>query len=1082
MKTTRTTILALAVIGMLLSMNAFAQEVGDYRSAATGLWSEASIWETFDGTEWDSAATAPDGSEHITITGSDSVFIDVAVNITGYVKVEEEGILGDSTGTLTFADGSTYEQARNGGWVPTATWESGSTFLITGSISSAPDNRNQSYHHLIFDTDSLISNLNMALDEVTIGGNVSVISTGSARWYLTSASAGDTTTVTILGDVIVEAGQFAVQGTGNALTGFYVHHYGNIDVSGGNFSIARGSQGNGSGSTVWYLHEGNFTMADATTQNSNSIGAKFVFAKADTQQISFVNVNYAGGRINFDVADTSILEITEDLVINGDLVNRGEIVPNGMLTIGDNGVYEHARNGGTIPTAIWEEGSTALITGTVGDAPANRGQDYHHLTLNTPDLNANRDLSLDGNTISGDIRVISTGLARWQLVGGSSGTITIMGDVIVEDGQFAPQGTGSATEVEIMHYGDVIVTGGNFAISRGSQGGVGTTRWYLLEGDFSMSNATTQNSNSAGATFVFAKDSIQLLALTDVTYAGGGLPVEIADGSILDMGSFAIEGNGRFNINAGGTLASGHPDGIDGNLLTTGAIELSDSAGFMFNGAEAQVPGSLLPDSIGALIVANPEGVSFNDTLYAIALTVSPESVMLIDTAGVVSTIGGTVDGTIVNKGMFSVLDSLEFGAEAVYEHAQNGGTIPSGVWNEGSTFLITGVVGNAPANGNQDFYHIVWDSPEQTSNLNLGWNGNTIGGNITVLNTGVGRWQMAAPAAGDTSIITLLGDIIQSDGQFSSNGTGNALTVIEIHQHGNVMVTGGNFSVSRGSQGSGSGSTRWYLYEGDFSMSDATTQNSNQTNAWFVFGKEGTQTVELGEGNNIMSLPIEIIEGTTVDFGVSEVAGNGLFTLNAGATLATAHADGVAGTVQSTGTVTLDEAANYTFNGTAAQVTSALLPAVVNDLTIDNESGVTHSQETTINGILRLVLGEFDNTIPFTLGPEGTIVTEGGTLRIPVSVADGPDGIPTEFALLQNYPNPFNPSTTIRYDVPQRTHVTVKVYDVMGRQIAELVNGEHDPGAYTIVWDAQTVSSGAYFYRITAGDFTSVRKLVLMK
>jgi hypothetical protein len=98
-----------------------------------------------------------------------------------------------------------------------------------------------------------------------------------------------------------------------------------------------------------------------------------------------------------------------------------------------------------------------------------------------------------------------------------------------------------------------------------------------------------------------------------------------------------------------------------------------------------------------------------------------------------------------------------------------------------------------------------------------------------------------------------------------------------------------------------------------------------------------------------------------------------------------------------------------------------------------------------------------------------------------PVSVEEFPS-IPTTFALKQNYPNPFNPSTTIVYEVPWSTHVTIKVYDVMGRVVAELVNGIQDAGSYSIEWNASSLSSGVYYYRITAGNFTNVKKLLLMK
>jgi hypothetical protein len=106
----------------------------------------------------------------------------------------------------------------------------------------------------------------------------------------------------------------------------------------------------------------------------------------------------------------------------------------------------------------------------------------------------------------------------------------------------------------------------------------------------------------------------------------------------------------------------------------------------------------------------------------------------------------------------------------------------------------------------------------------------------------------------------------------------------------------------------------------------------------------------------------------------------------------------------------------------------------------------------------------------------------QGGSLKIPTSVEQLSEILPTEFALMQNYPNPFNPSTTIRYDVPKETNVTLKIYDIMGREVAELVNQRHDAGAYQIAWNANGMTSGVYFYRISAGDFTSVRKLILMK
>ncbi|MCZ7613074.1 MAG: T9SS type A sorting domain-containing protein [Ignavibacteriaceae bacterium] len=93
------------------------------------------------------------------------------------------------------------------------------------------------------------------------------------------------------------------------------------------------------------------------------------------------------------------------------------------------------------------------------------------------------------------------------------------------------------------------------------------------------------------------------------------------------------------------------------------------------------------------------------------------------------------------------------------------------------------------------------------------------------------------------------------------------------------------------------------------------------------------------------------------------------------------------------------------------------------------------------------------------------------------------------EFSLSQNYPNPFNPSTKIKYEIPASlnpskggTLVQLIVYDILGREIAVLVNEEKHPGNYEIEFDGSNLSSGIYLYRLTAGGFSATKKLVLLK
>ncbi len=87
-----------------------------------------------------------------------------------------------------------------------------------------------------------------------------------------------------------------------------------------------------------------------------------------------------------------------------------------------------------------------------------------------------------------------------------------------------------------------------------------------------------------------------------------------------------------------------------------------------------------------------------------------------------------------------------------------------------------------------------------------------------------------------------------------------------------------------------------------------------------------------------------------------------------------------------------------------------------------------------------------------------------------------------TEYALAQNYPNPFNPTTTITYQLPQDGFVTLKIYDVLGNEIATLVNEYKKTGSYDINYDASSLSSGVYLYSIKINDYSATKKLVLMK
>ena len=134
----------------------------------------------------------------------------------------------------------------------------------------------------------------------------------------------------------------------------------------------------------------------------------------------------------------------------------------------------------------------------------------------------------------------------------------------------------------------------------------------------------------------------------------------------------------------------------------------------------------------------------------------------------------------------------------------------------------------------------------------------------------------------------------------------------------------------------------------------------------------------------------------------------------------------------------------------------------------IDNEcaSGVNHSD--TLTGSSQVIRNHWGDQDPSNPGTTG--------------IRENPNVKPTTFVLSQNYPNPFNPSTKINYSITKNSFVTLKIYNVLGQEVATLLEGNQRAGSYIATFDASKFASGVYFYRLQAGTLSSVKKMVLMK
>lgn len=117
------------------------------------------------------------------------------------------------------------------------------------------------------------------------------------------------------------------------------------------------------------------------------------------------------------------------------------------------------------------------------------------------------------------------------------------------------------------------------------------------------------------------------------------------------------------------------------------------------------------------------------------------------------------------------------------------------------------------------------------------------------------------------------------------------------------------------------------------------------------------------------------------------------------------------------------------------------------------------------------------------TLGSGGLLYNIAvDTNDIPIVSIDPVNGVAAGYELYQNYPNPFNPATTITYDIQHTGNVSLKVFDMTGREVSQLVNSVKNPGKYNVTFNGEGLSSGVYYYKLTAGNFSSVKKLILLK
>ena len=361
-----------------------------------------------------------------------------------------------------------------------------------------------------------------------------------------------------------------------------------------------------------------------------------------------------------------------------------------------------------------------------------------------------------------------------------------------------------------------------------------------------------------------------------------------------------------------------------------------------------------------------------------------------------------TVQGSGAEGGSLSALEpGLIIVEGGTYEHARNGGSFPTATWGEGATLLVTGMTGSLPGNRNQNYHHVVWNSPGQSGNANLELGNNrVISGDLNLINLGGNQLRLTNSQGPNEEgrvmeedwVIDILGNVTvgEADSRDAFKATSHWRTkgnyIINIGGHLHIL----NNSVLSPSHDEGRAIIN---IGGDFIIDGGGVrdkQNDNMTDIVFVGSEpQRLRLSELSEIDGTINYNFIVAEGAILDKGntiIHDEMPYGSFKLNDGAGISTSHVDGLGGNFNNPWLdLTFSEKAIYIFNGIEAQVTSETMPSTVASLVIDNGAGVELSAPVTITGTLELLSGVFYNGYPVVLGDEAELIIVDGSLAYPL-------------------------------------------------------------------------------------------------
>lgn len=894
-----------ATIFLIFSSGSFAQEptpaVGDYGSVASGNWSALSTWKQWDGSGWNTTPTGgPGSSKQVFILTGTTVTYDVNSQNCKSLIVRSGAIL-KSDSTLPCPSSSLMALKING-----------PTVWVDGQLGSGPN-------------DALVL-------ETKYDGTVTLAGSGKVNLAQVRPNSGQSGTMAFV---------FAMNANIN---------YAGPDGSGGaGIYTQRGTQTSSTitvnaGDTVDFAANSSFMINPTAGLNG---------LMNNTLNVNGV-INDSGTVV---LADSSTATAALNIGSAGKLVIRGSSLVQSLnggntATVTVDGTYEHAMDGGVIPTATWNTGSTCLVTGTTTLAPTNANQNFYNLTVDCPGLTQPSypcHFDMASNTIAGNVTFKNTNGSYYALTGyevpGSPKTITVEGDFSVDSTSalVAVDDYSSSHPVESVK----LLVKGNFS-SRGSFGLTVGSAHNLV--DLILHRNLTLKAGSSFFAHSKTQDSLFFAGTGVQTYTAGALSngnyvnTLVQSGTTLQMDTSAFQGSSStFTVESVATLSTSHPLGLNGNITVGAGTSLSSEANYVYDGTGPQVTGSLLPDTVNGL------------TIGSLAIDTLSSRMSVFDTL--------LVNGHLVNS--VGIDSARVMVVNGTYEHAINGGAIPTATWNTGSTCLVTGSTSLGPTNANQNFYNLTVDCPgllQPSYPCHFDMRDNTIMGNLTFHDTHGNFFALTGyEVPGSPKTITV-------NGNFSLDSTSDSVSVddyssshpvesVNLHVKGN-MLNAGFFALT---YGSASNLINLFLYGNLTIHGGSSFCAHSKTQDSLFFAGTGVQSYIAGPGGaaNRAHVNYAVLTGSTLDMDTSAFeGGSSSFTLDSGATVKTAHPSGLNGNLTLGGGRSLSTHSGYEFDGESAQVTGSFLPSEVHNLTVNNAHGVTLSDTLGVNGVFNLSKG----------------------------------------------------------------------------------------------------------------------------